>query len=356
MIGSMRKIEFGLLCALALGGIGAAMAQEVTPAPAGGSGYHLAATWKVGGEGFWDLLAVDGAGRRVFVVRPDRVQVISADKGNLLGEIPGLQGGHGVALIPALNKGYASSGRTGTVIVFDLKTLKPVGQPIAVGKKPDVILYEPFSSHLLVCNGESDDASVIDPATDTVVATIPLGGAPEFAVSDQKGRVFVNLEDKSQTAVVDMRENQVILTWPLAPGEEPTGIALDVVHHRLFATCHNGKMIVLDSESGKLVADVPIGQGPDGCFFDPARGYAIASNGDGTLTVAKESAEQPGQFTVVDNVPTKRSARTMAFDLKTSAIYLPAADLEPAPSPSPGEKPKRPKMVPGTFVLLKLVP
>jgi YVTN family beta-propeller protein len=351
----MRKFEFGLLCALALGGAGAAMAQEVSPAPAAGSGYHLAATWKVGGDGGWDLLTVDPATRRLFVVRPDRVQVISEDKGKLLGEIPGLDGGHGVALLAALNKGYVTSGKAGTVIIFDLKTLKPIGQPIAVGKTPDVIIYEPFSKHLFVCNGASDDASVIDPATDTVVATVPLGGAPEFAVSDQKGRLYVNLEDKSQIAVVDMRENQVILNWPLAPGVEPTGIALDVVGRRLFSTCHNQKMIVLDSENGHLLAEVPIGQGVDGCFFDPAKGYAFASNGEGTLTMVQERADQPGQFAVVDSVPTRKGARTMAFDLKTSAIYLPTADFAPAPSPSPGEKPKRPKPVPGTFAVLELV-
>ena len=325
-------------------------AQQPATVP-GASGYRLAATWKPGGEGGWDYLAFDPEAHRLYVTRTDRVQVIDGDKGTVIGEVPGLDGGHGVALAPEFNRGFATSGRSGTVIVFDLQTLRPIGEPVAVGKKPDAILYEPLTKHVFTFNGESEDASVIDAATAKVVATLPLGGGPEFAAADGKGGLFVNLEEQSKTLAIDAQKNTVTQRWPLAPGESPSGLALDPARHRLFAGCHNQQMVVLDAESGQVLATPAIGQGVDACAFDPGTGFAFASCGDGTLTVVKE--EPAGEFRVVEHVPTKKSARTMALDPATHAVYVAAADFEPAPTPAPDAPRARPKMVPGTFVILK---
>ena len=325
-------------------------AQAPTAAP-GASGYHLAATWKPGGDGGWDYLAFDPPAHRLYVTRTDRVQVIDGDSGTVIGEVPGLDGGHGVALAPEFNRGFATSGRSGTVVVFDLKTLQPIGEPVAVGKKPDAIIYEPATKHVFVFNGESEDASVIDAGTAKVVVTIPLGGGPEFAAADGQGKLFVNLEEQSKTLEIDVRKNVVTQSWPLAPGESPSGLAIDPVNHRLFAGCHNQEMAVLDAQSGKVLATPAIGQGVDACAFDPSTGFAFASCGDGTLTVIKE--EPAGGFRVVEKVSTQKSARTMALDPATHAVYVAAADFEPAPTPAPGAPRVRPKMVPGTFVVLK---
>lgn len=330
----------------------AAFAQAPTATP-GVSGYHLAATWKPGGEGGWDYCTVDPAAHRLYVTRPDRVQVIDTESGKLVGEVPGLDGGHGVALATEFNRGFASSGKSNTVVVFDLATLKPVGEPLSVGKKPDAIIYDPASKHVFAFDGGSDAASVIDAATAKVIATIPLGGGPEFAAADGKGTVYVNLEDKSETLAIDTQKNSVTHRWPLAPGDGPSGLALDAATGRLFAGCHNEQMVVLDAGSGKVLAALPIGKGVDACAFDPGTGFAFASCGDGTLTLAKE--EPAGTFHLVEQVTTRPSARTMALDPDTHAVYLATADFEPAPSPAPGEKRTRPKMIPGSFVILKFV-
>ena len=352
----------GSLCALhfasLLSGVAAALlllgqpqASEAAPAVAG---YHLEATWKVGGEGGWDYLAFDPEAHRLYVTRTDRVQVIDGNKGTLLGEVSGLDGGHGTALVPELNRGFASSGKSGTVIVFDLQTLKVVGAPIPVGKKPDAIIYDPASKHVFAFNGDSKDASVIDAATAKVVATIPLGGGPEFATADGKGQVFVNLEEEGETLAIDTQKNVVTHRWPLAPGESPSGLAMNAAGHRLFAGCHNEEMVVLDAESGKVLATPPIGKGVDACAFDPGTGLAFASCGDGTLTVVQEDPAKPGAFTA-EKIATQRGARTMTLDPKTHAVYVATADFEPAPTPAAGEKPLRPKAVPGSFVVLKFV-
>ncbi len=329
-----------------------ASAQTPPAASPGPSGYHLAATWKPGGEGGWDYCTVDPSAHRLYVTRTDRVQVIDTEDGKALGEVTGLDGGHGTALVPDANRGFATSGKSGTVIVFDLQTLKPVGEPIKVGKKPDAIVYEPFSKHVFAFNGESDDASVIDPATARVVATIPLGGGPEFAGSDGQGTLFVNLEDKSMALAIDVRTNTVTHRWPTAPGEEPSGLAVDAGKGRVFAGCRNERMVVLDAANGKVLATPAIGQGVDACAFDPGTGFAFASCGDGTLTVVKEDN---GSFSVVEKIVTKKGARTMALDADTHAVYLPTAEFEPAPTPAPGQGRVRPRMVPGSFQVLKFV-
>ena len=327
---------------------------QFPPTASGASGYHLEATWKPGGDGGWDYLAFDPEAHRLYVTRTDRVQVIDGDKGTVVGEVPGLDGGHGVALVPELNRGFASSGKSGTVAVFDLMTLKTIGAPVPVGKKPDAIIYEPVTKHVFAFNGDSKDASVIDAATARVIATIQLGGGPEFAAVDGKGGLFVNLEEKGETLSIDTQKNVVTRRWPLAPGEGPSGLAMDPAKHRLFAGCHNAEMVVLDTRSGKVLATPPIGKGVDACAFDPGTGFAFASCGDGTLTVVREDAAGPDKF-LAEKIGTYRGARTMALDPETHAVYLAAADFEAAPAPAAGENPGRPRMLPGSFVVLKLV-
>ena len=327
-------------------------AQEPAPIP-GASGYHLEATWKIGGDGGWDYLSLDPQAHRLYVTRTDRVQIIDTESGRLIGEVPGLDGGHGVALVPELDRGFASSGKSNTVLVFDLKTLKPIGDPVAVDKKPDAIIYDPASKHVFAFDGGSDEASVIDAATAKVVATIPLGGGPEFAAADGKGTIFVNLEDKGETIAIDTQFNTVTQRWPLAPGEGPSGLALDAANHRLFAGCHNDRMIVLDAETGRVRGTPVIGVGVDACAFDPGTGFAFASCGDGTLTIVHASASDPGGYAVVENIKTQLGARTMALDPSSHAVFLATANFEPAATPATGEKPKRPRPVPGSFVILK---
>ena len=348
-----RALGFASLFTGLVGAFPCTVGAQQPVAASGASGYHLEAAWKPGGEGGWDYLTFDPEARRLYVARPDRVQVIDGGKGTLLGEVAGLNGGHGVALAPEFNRGFAASGKSGTVIVFDLQTLKPVGAPIPVGRKPDAVIYDPASKHVFVFNGGSEDASVIDAATARVIATIPLDGGPESAAADGKGGLYVNLEDKSETLAIDTQKNVVTHRWPVAPGEGPSGLAMDPAKRRLFAGCHNEQMAVLDVESGKVLATPPIGKGVDACAFDPGTGFAFASCGDGTLTVVREDPAKPGGF-AAEKINTQRGARTMALDPKTHAVYLATADFEPAPTPAAGEKPKRPGILPGTFVILKL--
>lgn len=331
------------------------LAQQPAVAP-GLPGYHLEARWKPGGEGAWDYLTLDSQARRLYVARTDRLQVIDTERGAVVREIPGLDGGHGVALAADLDRGFATSGKNDTVIVFDLASLRPFGAPIIVGQKPDAIVYEPLTRHIFVFNGQSNDASVIDASTAAVIGTIPLGGAPEFAVSDGSGAVFVILEDKNEVLAIDAQKNTVVHHWPLAPGAGPTGLALDPIKHRLFAGCRNGQMIVVDARRGERLAALPIGQGVDACAFDPGTGFAFASCGDGTLTVAREDPAAPGAFRVVETIKTQAGARTMALDPRTHAVYLAAASFEAAPASAASEKGRQPAMAPGSFVVLKFTP
>ena len=308
------------------------------------SGYHVAKTIALGGDEGWDYVAIDSDARRVYVSHGSRVVVLDADSGALIGEIPDTQGVHGIAVASDLGRGFTSNGRANTVTIFDLKTLKPLGT-IKVGMNPDAIVYDAGTKRVFTMNGRSNDASAIDAASGTVVGTIALGGKPEFAVADGKGSIFVNIEDKSELAEFDPQKLSVLHRWPLAPCQEPSGLAIDRKSRRLFAGCDNKMMAIVDADTGRVIATPAIGEGVDANGFDPVTNFAFASNGEGTLTVVHE--DSPDKFTVVDNVPTKRSARTMGLDLKTHDIYLPAADFD---APAPGER--RGKMKPGSFVLL----
>jgi len=314
------------------------------------SGYHLLKKIPLGGEGGWDYLAFDSPTRRLFISRSAKVVVLNVDTGTVAGEIPNTDGVHGIAFAPELDRGFTSNGRANTVTIFDLQSLQIIGTA-KTGMNPDAIVYDPASKRVFTMNGQSHDATVIDAATGSVLGTIPVTGKPEFAVADGAGHVYVNIEDKSEELQIDAQNLKVTAQWPLAPCQEPSGLAMDIAHRRLFAGCHNQMMAVVDADSGKVIATPAIGLGVDANAFDPGIGLAFASNGQSaTLTVVHEDA--PDKFSVVENVTTQRGARTMALDPKSHEIYLVTADFAPAP-PSANENPK-PRMmaVPGTFVVL----
>jgi YVTN family beta-propeller protein len=311
----------------------------------GASGYKVVKTIPVPGDEGWDYVAVDSSARRVYVSHGSHVVVLDADTDAVVGNIPDTQGVHGIAIAPDLGRGFTSNGRANTVTIFDLKTLNTIAT-VKTGTNPDAIVYDAGTKRVFSMNGRSSDLTAINAADGSVAGSLALGGKPEFAVSDGQGSVFVNIEDKSELVQFDPQKLTVVHRWPLAPCEEPSGLAMDLKSRRLFAGCGNKMMAIIDAESGKVVVTVPIGDGVDANGFDPTTNFAFASNGDGTLTVVHE--DSPDKFSVVENVPTKKSARTMGLDLGSHAIFLPAAEFDP---PAPGER--RGKMKPGSFVVLK---
>lgn len=313
--------------------------------------YEIQKQYVLGGSGGWDYLTIDSAAKQLFISRADRVLVVGTADGGLIATIPDTEGVHGIALAPSIGKGFTSNGRADTVTVFDLKSLKTTGTIDVGGHNPDAILYDTASRQLFTFNGRSEDISVIDPVKGAVVAKIPAGGKPEFAATDGTGRIFFNIEDKSQLGVIDSSTNQSIATWPLTNCEEPTGLAIDVRHERLFSVCGNGVLAVTDAKSGKQIAEVPIGKGPDAAAFDAKRGLIFSSNGlDGTLTVIHEDDAE--HFTVVATVVTQKSARTMALDAETHRVYLVAAQFGPAPAPTADQPHPRPSVLDGSFKVL----
>jgi len=312
-------------------------------------GYHVINRIPVGGEGGWDYLTVDSAARRLYVSHATHVVVIDLDSDKVVGDIPDTPGVHGIALAPELNRGFVSNGRANTATIFDLKTLKALGQ-MKTGMNPDAILYDPFTKRVFTFNGRSHDASVFDAATGDVVGLIPLGGKPEFAATDGKGKVWVNIEDTSELAEIDSQKLAVTKRSSLKPCEEPSGLGLDAEHHRAFSVCGNKMMMVVDTRSGQVIATVPTGGGTDGGGFDAGTGFAFSSNGEGTLTVVRESA--PGKFEVAENVTTQRGARTMAVDPKTHKIYLSTAEFAPQPAATPEAPRQRPAAVKDSFMVL----
>ena len=338
----MRIFRFVIILGLMVPAISSSQSQ---------SGYHIVKKTLIGGEGGWDYLFADSKARRLYVSHGSHVVVLDADSVAVVGDIPNTEGVHGIAVAPEFGHGFTSNGRTSTVTMFDLKSLKALKE-IPAGKNPDAILYDSFSRKLFAFNGRSQDATVLNAETGDSLATIPLGGKPEFAVSDLQGRVFVNNEDKSEIIAIDTKVLSVVARWPLAPGESPSGLAIDLKNHRLFSVCSNKLMIVLSTDDGKIVASLPIGAGVDACAFDPETGLAFSSNGEGTMTVVRE--ESASQFTVIETVPTQRGARTMTLDLLTHAVFLTTADFGPAPQPSPERPRPRPSVLPNTFVVLQL--
>ena len=292
-------------------------------AAASAANYHALKEIPVGGAGGFDDLAVDASARRLYVSHGTRAVVIDVDKATVVGEVTDAPGIHGIALAPDLKRGFTSNGRESKVSIFDLETLKTISK-VPTGSNPDAILYEPGQQEVYAFNGGSSSATVIDAKTGSVVTTIPLEGKPESAEADSKiGRIYCNLENKSEVAEIDVKTHRVLNRWPIAPGEEPSGLAFDLEHHRLFIGCGNKLMEMIDSSNGKVLASVPIGEDVDGTAFDPGTQMAFSScgGGQGSVTIAHE--DSPGKLTVVQTLKTQKGARTMALDPKTHNIYLP---------------------------------
>ena len=312
--------------------------------------FNVVNRFLIGGEERWDYLTSDSKHHRIFVSRSSHVQVIDADSGKVVGDIPNTDGVHGIAISNELNIGFTSNGKSNSVTAFDLNTLNVIKTIKISGLNPDEIIYEPRSKHVFTFNGRSSNATVIDAVSLKEIDSISLSGKPEAAVSDLKGNVFVNIEDKNEIAKIDVFTNKVQESFPIGPGIRPTGLAIDLKHSRLFTVCGNGKMEILDSETGKIVSEVIIGAGPDAAEFDANLGIALSSNGEGTLTLVTEN--DPEHFSLLQNVATQKGARTLAYDSDNHRAYLVTASFS-APPPATKEEPKpRPAIVPNSFVVL----
>jgi DNA-binding beta-propeller fold protein YncE len=308
--------------------------------------------WNLGGTGGWDYLTADAATHRLYVPRSDHLMVVDTRDGHVVGTVPGTEGIHGVALDAKTGKAYTSNGRSNSVTKFDVASLKVEGTYPVSGQGPDTIIFDESSNEIWTFNGKSHDATVL--ATDGhVVATVALAGKPEFAVSDAHGTIFLNDEEHANMIAIDVAAHRVRATWKLDDCEEPSGLAFDAAHGRLFSVCQNGHMAVTDAKSGRHVATVPIGRGPDGAAFDAALGNAYSSNGsDGTLTVVHE--RDADHFDVAATLDTQKSARTIALDPSDHRIFVAAARFEQTGTPSqPGH---RPPMVPDSFAILVVAP
>jgi YVTN family beta-propeller protein len=307
---------------------------------------HVADTFHIKSSGGWDYIFADTASNKLFVSHGTQVNVLDKNTGDSIGIIPNTIGVHGIALVHSLNKGFTSNGRANNVTVFDLNTLQ-VTDSIATGENPDAIFYDDYSKKIITCNGRSKNLSVIDPLTNKVVATIDVKGKPETAVSDGEGKIFVNNEDASEIEVVDINTMKLIDSWSIAPGESPSGLSIDRSTKRLFSGCDNNLLMVIDATNGKIISKLPIGDGCDGTAFDAGLKTVYSSNGDGTLTIIKETSKD--KFDIIQNLPTKRDARTLTVDANTHNVYLPTADFG-----EPAANEKRPPMIPGSFQVLVL--
>jgi len=328
---------------IALGFCACPFPLSAAPSP-GASGHKVIKTIPLGGEGGWDYVYVDSSARRVYISRGTHTVVMDADTYAVVGDIPDTQGVHGIAIASDLGRGFTSNGRSNDVTIFDLKTLKPIGN-VKTDANPDAIVYDPVSKRVFTFNGRGKNTTAINAANGTVAGTLPLGGKPEFAAVDGKGSVFVNNEDTSEIIEINAQKITETHRWPLAPCKSPSGLAMDTKNRRLYSVCDDKVSVVVNADTGKVVATPEIGKGPDAAAFDAGSNEFFASCGEGVLTVVHQ--DSPDQYTVVENVATKRSARTMGLDLKTHNIFMPAADFDP---PAPGER--RGKMKPDSFVIV----
>jgi YVTN family beta-propeller protein len=342
------KIDFIPVIALAL--LSAAAPGTIMASP-GEAQWSVQQRWNVGGAGGWDYLTLDSSGKRLFVSRATRVDVVSTDSGKVVGTIPDTAGVHGIALAEDLKRGYTSNGRGDSVTVFDLDTLKPIKEVKISGHNPDAILYEPIGKHVFTFDGRSKDVTVIDAATLQIAATLPVPDKPEFAVDDGAGQIYVNIEsDPGQMVVIDSRALSVKATWPLPGCSSPSGLAIDRVHHRLFSVCDGKVMVVTDAGTGKQVGRVAIGEGPDAAEYDAKRGLVFSSNGEGTLTVIHQ--DTPDKYRVIDSLATQRGARTMALDSVSGKIYLVTTNFGPTPPATADQPHPRPSLIPDSFTIL----
>jgi DNA-binding beta-propeller fold protein YncE len=317
------------------------VAVTVAAAP---EGYHLLKTTPIPGDGSWDYVTVDAVGRRVYVSHATKVDVLEADSGAVVGTIADTAGVHGIAVAADLGRGFTSNGRANAVTAFDLRSLKPLGT-IPTGKNPDCIIYDRSTGRVFAFNGGSASVTAIDAAAAKVAGTIDLGGQPKFAATDGAGHVFVNLEDKNEVLRLDSKELKVLDRWPTAPAKLPVSMAIDPTNHRLFVGCRSKSLLVLDSETGKTVATLPIGERVDGGAFDPETKLAFCSCGDGTVSVVRQ--ESPDRYSAVETIKTKTGSKTMGFNPTSHKLFIPAAEFKP-----PAGGGRRPTIVPGSFGVL----
>jgi len=314
--------------------------------------FHVVRHIPIGGTGGWDYLTVDSDAHRLYVSHATKMNVVDTESGKVVGEIANTEGVHGIAIARALHRGFVSDGRTSQVTVFDLDSLKTLSEIKTTGDRPDAILFDPASSRVFTFNAGGKSSTVIDAATGAIAGTIPLGGKPEFAVSDGKGRVYVNIEDTSELAEIDAKNMTVLRRWSVKPCESPSGLAIDRAHGVLFSVCENETMAFSDIKSGKVTVTVPIGKGVDGAAFDPASLLVFSSNGaDGTITVVSAKDAK-----VVETVPTARGARTITIDEKTHHLFVPTAKFGPAPAATPEQPRPRPAVVPDSFEVIEVAP
>jgi YVTN family beta-propeller protein len=301
-----------VLCACVSVTIGASFAA---------AGYRLLRTIPVGGIGGWDYLTVDETGQRVFVSHETQVEVIDLASNSVIGKIRDTPGVHGIALAEDAGRGFISNGQASTVTIFDLKSLAAVSQ-VPTGKKPDAIVYDPSTHRVFAMNGGSDSSTVIDAVSGKVIGTIALGGGPEFAAADGLGSIFANLEDQNQTLRIDARDMTVKNRWPLAPCERPSSMAIDRAQHRLFIGCRSKVMAVVNSDTGSVIATLPIGEHVDASAFDAATGLVFNSTGEGTIDVFHQ--DSPDKYSAVQRIPTHAGSKTMALDAKTHELLVPS--------------------------------
>jgi YVTN family beta-propeller protein len=345
----MKMWSLGRLTAAA--GVLLIAGMAIAARPEGG--YHLLKKIDLGeapgGKEYWDYLTLDRSTRHLYISHNTEVKVVDIDSGTVVGSVGDLKRVHGIALVPGLEHGFISDGGADEVVVFDIKTLKTTGH-IKTGGNPDCIIYDPASKHVFTMNGKTSDASVIDPKTETVVATIPMGGRPEYAVADGKGMIYDNIEDKNEVVALDSRANTVKSRWPIAPAAGATAIDLDVKHNRLFIGGRNKVLAIMDTGTGKVVQNFPIGDGVDTNIYDPSTGLLFTAVREGALHIFHE--DSPDHFSVVETVKTEFGARNMALDPKTHHLFIDTADFGAAPAATAEQPNPQPVPTPGTFRLL----
>src|SRR3954468_2556561 len=312
--------------------------------PASGP-YNITHTYTLGGDGSWDYIVPDPPSHRVFIGRTDRRMVVDENSGTLIGTVTGIKGAHGTAIVPAAGRGFATSGNDASVVMFDLKSFQTLAR-IPAAEDADAIIYDPSSNRVFTFNGDAHSSTVIDPKAGTRVATVDLGGKPEYGASAGDGKVYANLTDTSEVVEIDAKAAKVSRRWPTAPCKQPVAMAIDTTHHRVFSGCRSGVMGVSDYQNGKVVATIPIGTGVDGAGYDPASADAFASNADGTLTVVHQ--DTPDKYTVIQTLQTSTGSRNMGLDLATHRIYVAAAKFGPPPANGRGRAP----VMPDSFGLL----
>ncbi len=312
--------------------------------------YSVSKKINIPGDEGWDYLSVDNVNQHLFVSHGSVVNVVDLKTDKLIATIPDTKGVHGIAIANDLNKAFISNGKDNSVTVINLKTFEFIEKIKIEGQKPDAILYDQFSHYVFVFNAKSNDATVIDGNTSKILKTIPLDGNPEFSVTNNKGLIYVNIENKSEIKTIDTKTLEVINTWSIAPGEEPSGLALDVQKNVLFSVCSNKKMIIIDATTGKIIQTLPIGDGCDGVAFDAKNKMIFSSNGEGTITAVKDVSNK--KYAVVQTIVTQKGARTIAINPTTSTLYLSTAEFGAKPEPTTENPKPRAGLKPNSFTIL----